>query len=82
LVPLYLRQQNRPALALGLSLAACILIWVHYLFLPIAGRFGLLGLGASVWFAIAAMALIRDRKCQQDEFAQEFIADIFANASV
>ena len=82
LVPLYLRQQNRPVLALGLSLAACILIWVHYLYLPIAGRFGLLGLGASVWFAIAAMALIRDRKCQQDEYSQEFIANIFANASV
>jgi hypothetical protein len=62
LVPFWLWRQDRRPWAVGLLLAAGSLVWIHYLLLPIAGRFGLLGIGATVWFMIAAMALLRSRE--------------------
>ena len=58
LVPLWLWRQDRRTWAIGLSLAACSLVWIHYLLLPLAGRLGLLGVGATIWFIIAAIALL------------------------
>lgn len=59
LVPLWLWQEDRRPLAVSLLLAACSLVWIHYLLLPVAGRIGLLGVGATVWFTIAAAAMLQ-----------------------
>jgi hypothetical protein len=59
LVPLWLWREDRRPLAVGLLIAAGGLVWAHYLFLTTAGRIGLLGLGATVWFIVAAVALMR-----------------------
>ena len=58
LVPHWLWQQDRRSWAIGLLLAACSLVWIHYLLLPLAGRLGLLGVGATIWFIIAAIELL------------------------
>jgi Glycosyltransferase family 87 len=59
LVPLWLWSEDRRSLAVSLLLAANGLVWIHYLFLPVAGRIGLLGVGATVWFTIAAAAMFQ-----------------------
>ena len=57
--PVWLWQQKRQCLAIGLAISACAMVWMHYLVLPVAGRLGLLGLGSTLWFAIITLALLR-----------------------
>ena len=69
LVPLWLWREDRRSLSVGLLVAASSLVWIHYLFLPVAGRIGLLGVGATVWFTIATAAMLQksstDREAAQ-----------------
>jgi Glycosyltransferase family 87 len=59
IIPLYILRNGGPRLAASLAISACALIWIHYLFLPWAGRAGVLGLGASVWYVVATISVLR-----------------------
>jgi hypothetical protein len=59
IVPLYILRNGRPRLATSLAISACALIWIHYLLLPWAGRAGVLGLGASAWYVVATISVLR-----------------------
>ncbi|MGH9948588.1 MAG: glycosyltransferase family 87 protein, partial [Pyrinomonadaceae bacterium] len=61
LVPLFNWRNGRTKLAIGLAAAACALTFAHYLFLETSGRLGVLGLGATVWYVVAAFSLFRNR---------------------
>ena len=54
LVPAWLWRGNRGRLAATLAIAACGLMIAHYLLLDWTGRAGLLGLGTTAWFLVAA----------------------------
>lgn len=59
IIPLNAWRNGRARLAISLAAAACTLTWIHYLFLPVAGRAGVLGLGASVWYVVATISILR-----------------------
>lgn len=59
IIPMNAWRNGRARLAISLAAAACALTWIHYLFLPIAGRAGVLGLGASVWYVVATISILR-----------------------
>jgi hypothetical protein len=58
LLPLVCWRNNRPQWALGLAMAACTLTWTHYVLLEWAGRVGVLGLGASIWYVAATVCVL------------------------
>lgn len=62
IVPLYCRRTGRSRIALALSVTACGLVAVHYLFLDWAGRVGALGLGATIWYAACAIAVLNAKQ--------------------
>ncbi len=55
--------------ATRLAISACALMIVHYVLLDWAGRAGLLGLGATVWYIAASLAALRVTLCCQSDFA-------------
>ncbi|HEY2826756.1 MAG TPA: hypothetical protein VGJ04_04090, partial [Pirellulales bacterium] len=59
LVPLYNWRSGHQRMALSLAIAACTLTWTHYLFLHWAGRIGVLGIGATVWYFVATVSVLR-----------------------
>jgi hypothetical protein len=61
LVPLYCWRSGRADLGTALAIAGCALVWMHYLLLPWAGRVGVLGLGAAVWYVVAVATIIRTK---------------------
>ena len=71
-VPLYLYLSGQARLAYALGISALALTWGHYLFLEIAGRVGLLGIGTTVWYLIAALSFImsRSRDVQADRLEE------------
>jgi Glycosyltransferase family 87 len=54
LVPAWLWRGERGRLAATLAIASCGLMIAHYLLLDWTGRAGLLGLGTTAWFLVAA----------------------------
>lgn len=68
-VPLWWNERRAGAGSAGLSLIPPGLVLAHYACLGVAGRAGLLGLGITVWFTIAATALLRCRSRQVDSSA-------------
>jgi hypothetical protein len=56
-VPYWLWQCGRRTLALGLAVAALALVLAHYLAMDHAGRLGLLGIGACLWYCTATIAV-------------------------
>ncbi|HTQ40145.1 MAG TPA: glycosyltransferase family 87 protein [Pirellulales bacterium] len=61
LLPLYCWRMGYARSAMALSASACAVIWTHYLLLEWAGRLGVLGVGATIWFGVATVFLIRPR---------------------
>jgi hypothetical protein len=59
LAPLYSCRTGRPRLAISLAVAACALTWTHYLLLQWAGRLGVLGMGATIWYIVATISVLR-----------------------
>jgi hypothetical protein len=58
-VPAWLWRGERRRLAATLAISACALATAHYLLLDWTGRAGLLGLGTTAWFLIAARIAAR-----------------------
>jgi hypothetical protein len=56
-VPHWLWQTGRRALAIGLAETACVLVVAHYVVLDHSGRVGLLGIGATIWYAAATVSV-------------------------
>jgi hypothetical protein len=56
--PWWLACRGRTRAAAIMAAAPVLLVNLHYLWLPLAGRIGLLGLGLSAWL-VAAIALVR-----------------------
>src|SRR5262249_33561827 len=65
-VPLWLWQRGSHRASYAVALAACGLVWAHYLFLQTAGRVGLLALGATAWFIASGWYLARREKTAQE----------------
>jgi hypothetical protein len=59
LVPAWQWQAKRRRMAKALAISACGLMVAHYLLLDWTGRAGLLGLGTTVWFVVAARSAAR-----------------------
>lgn len=59
LVPAWLRRAGRTHLAARLAVSACLLMTAHYFLLDWTGRAGLLGIGTTAWFLIAARIAAR-----------------------
>ena len=55
----WLMGHGRRRLAFGMACSPPALVMGHYLFMGVAGRTGLLGLGTAVWFTAATIAMIR-----------------------
>ena len=58
-VPYWLWHHGGRALAIGLAETACVLVVAHYVVLDHSGRVGLLGLGSTIWYIVAAMSISR-----------------------
>jgi hypothetical protein len=57
--PLWYWQQGRVRFAKSLAFSACGLLWAHYLLLDWTARAGLLGIGTTVWFLVAAIGMLQ-----------------------
>ncbi len=55
---LWLTRENHPRWAAFFAIVPGILVVTHYAFLHVAGAIGLLGLGTTLWFTMACLALI------------------------
>jgi hypothetical protein len=58
-VPAWLWRGRQTNLATAVAIAPCLLMTAHYLLLDWTGRAGLLGLGTTAWFVIAARIAAR-----------------------
>jgi hypothetical protein len=56
-VPFWMWNNDRRALAVGMAEAALVLVAAHYIVLDHAGRVGLLGIGAAIWYLVATISL-------------------------
>lgn len=56
-VPLWLTRAGMPRAARFAAWTPVVIVWLHYCALPIAGRVGLLGLGATYW-VLTCLALL------------------------
>jgi hypothetical protein len=70
IVPVYAWQNGSQRLAVVLSISACVLTWIHYLLLPSAGRLGVLGLGATIWYVVATISVLRAKPIARGESVQ------------
>jgi len=70
IVPVYVWQYGSQRLAVVLSISACALTWIHYLLLPSAGRLGVLGLGATIWYIVATISVLRTKPIARGESVQ------------
>ncbi|HZZ27482.1 MAG TPA: glycosyltransferase family 87 protein [Pirellulales bacterium] len=61
LLSLYSWRNQHTHLAISLAVAACALTWTHYLLLEWAGRVGVLGLGATAWYVVATISVLRTK---------------------
>jgi hypothetical protein len=52
-------RSNKPRLANVFAWLPVVLVWLQYLLIPLSGRLGLLGLGATVWFLASCVLLER-----------------------
>jgi hypothetical protein len=55
----WLMGHGRRRLAIAMAYIPPALVVGHYLFMGIAGRIGLLGIGTAVWFTVATITMIR-----------------------
>ncbi len=53
-----------------LAISACALVLIHYVFLNNAGRVGILGIGATVWYLVATVSVLRVKQAARQEFVQ------------
>ncbi len=68
IVPLYQWRLGRARMAMTLAIAACSLVWIHYLFLNAAGRLGILGIGATVWYLVATVSVLHAKPAARQAF--------------
>lgn len=61
-VALLLVRRGRDRAAWLATIVPLLLVWSHYLFLDQVGAWGALGLGTTVWFAVATAAALSPRK--------------------
>jgi hypothetical protein len=50
-----------------LAISACALVCIHYIFLNAAGRLGVLGIGATVWYLVATISVLRAKSIARQE---------------
>jgi hypothetical protein len=58
-MPLWFIRRGQTSLARALVFIPVALVFLHYIFLPYAGRIGLLGIGTTLWFVFTAIQMIR-----------------------
>jgi Glycosyltransferase family 87 len=57
-VSLWFARQDRMKWAVALAIAPCILVIAHYVRVDVVGRVGLLGLGTTLWYLTAGVAML------------------------
>ena len=58
-VPVWFFRRGQTSLAKVLVFVPVALVFFHYIFLPVTGRIGLLGIGTTLWFVFTAIQMIR-----------------------
>jgi hypothetical protein len=68
-VCLWLENEGRKRWARAMGISLCALVLTHYVLLDFAGRIGVLGIGATLWFAVAALLMLRPTKARVESSA-------------
>jgi len=85
-LPLWLDRENHARAAKLMAVIPIVLIDLHYIFLPYAGRVGLLGLGTALWLLSAFISVARGTRktampALQEDFSLNASPPVFKQAA-